>query len=160
MNTTRVVSWLTSAAGAITGGSLFAFSTLVMPALNKIPKSEAIDAMNAINDVAPKSLFIVPLISSAIGSVVVGGCAITQSPVPNRRLLIAGAAAGVAGFLVTMAYHVPHNDALARAGASADWTSYAVPWNAWNHVRMVLALASSAAIAVGLMRRAKSPING
>ena len=58
--------------------------------------------------------------------------------------------------LVTIAFNVPRNDALAAVDAdSADgalrWARYVPGWTAWNTVRTVAALASAAALTIALV---------
>ena len=154
MTLTRALVLTTAFCSAVTGGSLFAFSTFVMPALDRLPVGQALPAMQAINVAAPRGLFIVPLLGSAVGSAAVGVLALVRAQPPGRGWLLLGAAAGVAAFAVTAAYHVPRNDALALVQAAspearARWTAYAVGWTRWNHLRTVLALASAVALLVG-----------
>jgi uncharacterized membrane protein len=57
--------------------------------------------------------------------------------------------------LVTMVFNVPRNDALAgldpNSGEAASlWVRYVAEWTAWNHVRMVAALAATAAFILAL----------
>jgi uncharacterized membrane protein len=54
-----------------------------------------------------------------------------------------------------MAYHVPHNDALALVDprspdAARAWGQYVSPWTAWNHMRTVTALTAATAFILGL----------
>jgi uncharacterized membrane protein len=75
---------------------------------------------------------------------------------PGGALLLAGGLLYLAGtFLVTAVVHVPRNDALAAAvptsaGGASLWASYLAVWTAWNHVRTIAALASSACLVVAL----------
>ena len=72
--------------------------------------------------------------------------------------LIAGGLLYVTGtFLVTMAFNVPRNEALAAVDpASPDaprsWAGYVAAWTAWNHVRTLAALGATASLAVALSR--------
>ena len=59
--------------------------------------------------------------------------------------------------VVTIAFNVPRNDALAAADAeSAEgarlWASYLTGWTAWNHVRTATALAAAALLMIGVAR--------
>jgi uncharacterized membrane protein len=60
--------------------------------------------------------------------------------------------------LVTILFNVPRNDALAvvdptsTEGASL-WISYVSSWTAWNHVRVVAALAAAALFMMALCQR-------
>lgn len=141
----------TAAASAITGGVLFGFSTLVMPALRRLSTPEAVTAMQAVNLVAPRSALMLPLLGSALGSAVVGVYAVVAGPQPGRGWLVVGAIAGLASFGLTAAYHVPHNNALAVADPAGPdtarvWAAYAAGWTGWNHVRAAAALVSAAAL--------------
>jgi len=154
MNLTRTLALTTALASAVTGGSLFAFSTFVMPALRRLPVGQALPAMQAINVEAPRGLLMLPLIGSAVGCVAVGAVALVRAQTPGRGWLVVGAVAGIAAFAVTAVYHVPRNDALAgvdptSADAAARWLDYAVGWTRWNHVRTALALASAIALVAG-----------
>ena len=62
----------------------------------------------------------------------------------------------LAGVLVlTVAYHVPRNDALAAVdpedtAAASHWTRYARAWTAWNHARTLAPLVSATLFTVAL----------
>jgi uncharacterized membrane protein len=70
--------------------------------------------------------------------------------------LLAGAALYLVGTIgLTMAYHVPRNNALARVeptdpGAEAHWRRYVVDWTRGNHVRVAAGLAAAAALTEAL----------
>ncbi|HEX2308197.1 MAG TPA: anthrone oxygenase family protein [Jatrophihabitantaceae bacterium] len=54
-----------------------------------------------------------------------------------------------------MAYHVPHNDALAAldsaaSGSAAAWQHYYTGWTPLNHVRTIASIAASACFVLGL----------
>ena len=158
MDTTliRAITLATALGSGVMGGVLFGFSSFVMPALNRLPADEAIRAMQAMNRTAPRGLGI-PLVVSGLGSVVVGAGAIAAARGSTRALLVAGAAAGVAAFAVTAAYHVPRNNALDQvdaesAAAAVAWSEYEPGWVAMNHVRTTLSLASAALLVVGAVR--------
>ena len=68
----------------------------------------------------------------------------------------------VGGFLVTIVFNVPMNNALAvvdpaSAEGASYWTRYLTRWTAWNHVRTVACLAAAAALIVALYLQARSP---
>jgi hypothetical protein len=57
---------------------------------------------------------------------------------------------------VTIAAHVPRNDALEaldpHGGAATDgWAGYVREWTAWNHVRLVTSLAAAALLTIALI---------
>jgi uncharacterized membrane protein len=157
MTIVRVVTFATAVASLITGGSLYAFSTFVMPALDRLSGTDAITAMQAINVRAPRSLLMLPLVASIVGTVVVGAYALLRPETPHRVLLLVAAAVGVIAFVITPAYHIPHNEALAKvdphaAGATAQWVDYSVAWTRWNHARTIAYLASGVALIGAIVR--------
>jgi uncharacterized membrane protein len=71
--------------------------------------------------------------------------------------LIAGGVLYLVAFVVTVAYNVPRNDALALVDpaspeAAARWASYYREWMIGNHVRTVAALAAAGAFVTALVR--------
>lgn len=152
----RTVTLATALGTGVLGGVFVGFSTVVMPALDRLPAAAAVQAMQAINVVAPRGLG-VPLLVSGAGSLAVGGWALARSSGSTRALLVAGALAGVVALGVTAAYHVPRNDALGRVDATAPvaaaaWQGYAPGWVAMNHVRAALSLASAGLLVAGAVR--------
>lgn len=145
----------TAVASGVLGGALFAFSALVVPALRRLPAQEGIRAMQSLNAVAPRSLLMVPLAGSAIGSAVVGLQAVAAGDADGRGLRAAGALLGLGAFAVTAVGNVPLNKALAAVdtgepAASAAWAAYARTWIRWNHVRAAAATLSAVALASSL----------
>lgn len=139
-------------ASAVLGGAFFAFSSFVMPGLAKLSAADGIRAMQAVNEAAPRSLLMVPLLGSAAGSVAVGIHAVVSDDAPDRPLRMAGAALGVVAFAITVAANVPRNNALAALDPDSSasptiWAGYLTEWTRWNHAR-TLAAASSAALLV------------
>ena len=75
---------------------------------------------------------------------------------PGAVYLLSGGLVYLLGtILVTMAFNVPRNNALAPADPqSVDgarlWTGYATSWTAWNHVRTAAALAATVLLTLAL----------
>lgn len=142
------------AAGLLAGGALLSFSAFVMPALRTLPTPAAVRAMQAINDRAPRSALMLPLLGSAVLGTVTGVLAVAGRLPGDRALLVTGAGLAVAAFAVTAGYHVPRNDALGRVDAastagSSAWAGYAPGWTSLNHVRVALLLASGTCLVAG-----------
>jgi uncharacterized membrane protein len=62
----------------------------------------------------------------------------------------------VGAILLTTAYHVPHNEALATvelhgADAKSHGGRYLSGWTAWNHIRAVASLAAAAMLIIALL---------
>ncbi|SNQ51170.1 Uncharacterized membrane protein [Frankia canadensis] len=147
----RFVTLPTAALSGITGGVLFGFSILVMPALRRAPAPSAIRSMQQINVVAPHSLLMLPLFGSALGCVGVGIWALGHWGRPGSQLLLLGAIAGAASLLVTAAINIPLNNGLAdlnpdAVGAADTWLRYVSRWSVANHIRSLLAFVCTGAL--------------
>jgi uncharacterized membrane protein len=148
---------LASALGAgLSAGALFAFSSFVMQALARLPAPQGIAAMQSINVMAPTPVFMTALFGTALASLGVAVWALADWSDSYGPYLLAGSAlylAGPAG--LTMGYHVPRNNALARldadsAEAAGYWARYQVEWTRGNHVRVAAGLAAAAAFTLAL----------
>ena len=159
--TIRALTIYTAVGSGAAGGVYFAFSTFIMKALNRLPAGQSIDAMKAINKDAPGSpLFMLLLFVTAVTALILGIRALIRTGEPGGVLLVVGGALYLVSLMVTMAYHVPHNDALMKVDSSAPsaaetWKSFIAGWNPWNHVRTVTALAAAASFTLALRSAAR-----
>jgi uncharacterized membrane protein len=152
--TQRYLTVVAAVCAGLCGGVFFAFSTFVMPALHKLRPTDAITAMQEINRAAPNGLFMTVLFAPLIvlaWLVVV----FVRRPGATTVYIVAGTVCFIAGLLVLMAYHVPHNNALDKVdptgtGAGDTWRTYYSGWTAWNHVRTLAFAASTALFALAL----------
>ena len=137
-------------------GVFFAFSAFVMKALGRLPAEQGIAAMQAINVVAITPAFMATLFGTAVAC---GALAVSALLAWNERfapyLLVGSALYLVGTVLLTIAYHVPRNEALARvephsADAESHWTRYLSGWTTWDHVRAGAALAAAATLTIAL----------
>ncbi len=141
---------LVAAVGAgMVGGVLFAFSSFVMRALDDLDPPQAIRAMQAINVRAVNPVFMGLFFGTGLLTVAVACMPLLRSGHDADWRLGTAAVLFVVTIATTAAYHVPHNDALARVDAtSADaaqiWHAYSGSWTTWNHLRMLCAVVSSA----------------
>ena len=142
------------ALGAATvGGVFFAFSTFVMKGLRALPDEPALAAMQEINRAAPSPLFMVALLGTAVGSVVLAIAAVTRLDEEDAPYQLAGAVLYLVCVALTIGYHVPRNNALDRvaaAGAAQAWPPYATGWTASNHVRTLTSLAGASSLMLAL----------
>lgn len=151
------VTALTALGCGVVAGVFFAFSAFVMRALSRLSPARGIAGMQAINDAAIPSAFFVTGLVTAIGCLVLGGWALVVWPEPFAPWLLGGSIAYLAGaVLVTVAVHLPRNDALALVDpegveAAARWRGYRPGWTAWNHVRASAALVASACLITALL---------
>lgn len=148
-----------AAVGAgVSAGVFFTFSTFVMKALGRLPAAQAISAMNAINKAAPTPLFMLALFGTAAVCITLAVVALTHLDQRWAVYLLIGSALYLVSVVLTIAYHVPRNDALALVdprspGAAHAWAKYLQHWTAWNHVRTVTALAGTAVFILTLRAR-------
>jgi uncharacterized membrane protein len=120
-------------AGRILSGLLagvyFAYAVSVMPALHAMDDKTFVEVMNKINVVIVNPLFLLaflgaPLVSAAL-------------LIWNREpLAIAVAVLGVVTLVISFAFNIPLNDALAAGGTREAFEN---PWVLWNIVRTVTA---------------------
>jgi uncharacterized membrane protein len=130
----------------LVAGVFFAFSSFVMPALRALPPAQGVAAMQSINVKAVTPAFMIALFGTALACLVVAA-------IERDAYTVAGAALYLVGTIgVTIAYHVPRNDALAAAepGDHEAWTRYLREWTAGNHVRAAAALAAAALFTASL----------
>jgi len=137
-------------------GVFFAFSAFVMKALGRLPAEQGVAAMQAINVAAVTPAFMAALFGTAV---VCGALAVSALFAWDGRfapyLLVGSVLYLVGTILLTIAYHVPRNEALARvephcADAESHWTRYLSGWTAWNHVRAAASLVAAAMLTVAL----------
>ena len=147
----------TAIASGLIGGVFYAFSTFVMPGLKRLPPEEAMAAMQSINVTAVRPGLMIPFFGTAIAGVAVGVTAVANWDDSGSIWLLAGAASYVLGtFVVTAAYHVPRNNALAAtptggADAASVWYRYLHEWTRGNHVRTIASLLAAAALTVAII---------
>jgi len=148
---------LLSALGSgLVAGVFFAFSSFVMKALGRLPAYEGIAAMQSINVVVINPAFLgVMLGTAALCAVLVLVSLLNWGDQRSASLLIAGLIYLLGTVLVTMAFNVPWNNALAAVDpASAEgarlWAQYLDRWTLWNHVRGAAALVTAAMLTIAL----------
>jgi uncharacterized membrane protein len=160
MSTGLRAAVLTTTLGCgLVAGTFFAFSSFIMPALNRLAPTQAIGAMQSINKLAVTPLFMLAVFGTAILGVVVAVWSVRIWSVPGAKWVLAGCVLYLLGaIIVTIAANVPLNNALAvvdphAATAPGSWAHYMRSWTAWNHVRAVASLGATALLTVGLMTR-------
>jgi uncharacterized membrane protein len=151
-----VLTLVIALACGLVAGFFFAFSTTVMKALTRVPEPQGLVAMQAINIVVINPVVMLALFGTGVACIVLVIAAFVEWGEPYAVYLLLGSLVYLAGVVVlTFAYHVPRNDAMAvldpeDATAASLWTRYARTWTAWNHVRTVAPLASAALFTIAL----------
>jgi uncharacterized membrane protein len=139
-------------------GVFFAFSSFVMPALARIAPPQGIAAMQSINVVVLNRWFLGVFLGSALGCAVLAASALLNWSERGAGLSLAAALLYLVGtLLVTRAFNIPRNDALAAVAAdSAEgvrlWLRYVPEWTLYNHVRGLAALAAAGCFILALLR--------
>lgn len=140
----------------VVGGVFFAFSAFVMRAISRLPPAHGIATMQAINVAAPAPLFMVALFGTALACIALAVASLVTWEGSRAIFLFTGSALYlVSPVLLTIVYHVPRNDALAKvdphgAGAERHWNRYLSGWTAWNHVRTAASIAAAAMLTIAL----------
>ena len=152
-----LVTLLAALGAGLIGGVFFAFSSFVMPALARLPAEHGIAAMQSINVAAINRWFMGALFGTAAACVLLLVLSVRGASEAGAGLRIGGSVLYLAGaILVTIAFHVPRNDALASvAPASAEaarlWGRYLREWTTWNHVRAASGLLAGAGLTLALL---------
>ena len=151
--------WFSAVGCGVMAGVYFAFSGFVMTALSRIGQASGVAAMNSINTVILRSLFMPLFFGKTLAALILAVAALTAWGPPGALAMLAGGVLYVLGmFVVTMLRNVPLNNALETAQASgvdaaATWARYLREWTMWNHVRTVASTAACALFIVALTAR-------
>lgn len=143
----------------LTAGVLFAFSSFIMNALARLPPAQGIAAMQSINIAVVTPSFFGVFFGTAVLCLYLAVRSIARWGQPGSSLMLAGSLLYLLGtILVTIAFNVPLNDALAAvkpesAEGATLWAAYLSRWTAWNHVRTLAALAAAASFIGALLQR-------
>jgi uncharacterized membrane protein len=157
---TTALLWFSAIGCGLIGGLYFAFSTFIVTALARIPEPAGIAAMQSINDIILRSLFMPVFFGTTIAGLALAVLALFERATPGSLAMLIGGVLYVAAmFVVTMVFNVPLNNALAAsdggsAGARATWARYQKDWTVWNHVRTIGSLTASALFIYALVVRA------
>jgi uncharacterized membrane protein len=141
---------------ALSAGALFAFSSFVMAALARLPGPRGVEAMQSINVMAPTPAFMAALFGSALACAVLAVWGALTLDEDYGPWLLAGGVLYILGTPgLTMAYHVPRNNALAALDASgpeaeAYWATYRVEWTRMNHLRVAAGIAAAGLLTVAM----------
>lgn len=156
LSTTATILAIIAAVGSgVVAGVLYAFSAFGMPGLRVLPPDQGAAAMQEMNIKAVRAPFMIPFMGTTIVSVVVAWLATSTWVDAASGWIVGGAALYVVGvFVITAAFHVPRNNALAVVDPTSQsgqdvWIVYARVWTLGNHVRSVLGMAAAIAFTIG-----------
>jgi uncharacterized membrane protein len=155
--TMRILTAGTALGAGAMGGVFLGFSTFVMSGLSRLSSSQGIAAMQSINVTAVRPPLMTGFLGTAAACVPVMVVAVRSWGDRRAALLLAGGTLYLVGVIgLTVAYHVPRNDALAAldpgsAGAAEYWSTYLRGWTRANHVRAGSGLLAAAALVAALL---------
>ncbi|MBC2641371.1 MULTISPECIES: DUF1772 domain-containing protein [unclassified Rhodococcus (in: high G+C Gram-positive bacteria)] len=146
----RYLTVVTAVSAGVVGGVMFAFSTFIMSGLGRLEPAQGIAAMQAINREAPNFWFMTALFGTALTSIALAVVSVVRHD-GSAVYAVTACALYLVGIVLTIVYHVPHNNALdaldpTAADSAAYWRDYLSGWTGWNHVRTVSAMAASAVL--------------
>lgn len=133
----------------IMAGVYFTFSCLVMQSLNQLPASQAIAAMNSVNQVILRSLFMPIFWLSGLLAALILVLPLLGFLLPYPWLSSTASLVYLLGMLVvTASKNVPLNHQLQAYKTQFDsaqtaWQHYYQHWLRWNHVRTISSLVAS-----------------
>lgn len=152
-----LITVVTALTVGLIGGVFFIFSVTIMPAFARIPAASGIAAMQEINVVIVRSLFLTAFFAAAMTSLILAVYALLHWHVPGSSWLLAGAVLYLlGGILLTMVRNVPLNDELAAADPAtaegeAVWSRYLSEWTLWNHLRTFACIISATFFTMALI---------
>jgi uncharacterized membrane protein len=146
---------LTILGNGLVAGVFFAFSSFMMDVFARLPDRQGMAAMQSVNIIIEKSTFMLPLVLTALSSLVLAVIAFRNLGGAGSGFVIAGSLLYLIGsFGVTMFFNVPLNNALAASNASLEfWRSYQETWTIWNHVRTVAGVLAMGALSLALLNQ-------
>jgi uncharacterized membrane protein len=162
VRTPAAFTWLLILSALFCGlmaGFFFAFSFLVMRALEVQPGVAGMPVMQTINVVVFNPVFGIAFSAAPAFCVFAMNTALVRRREPAANYALAGGALYLAGTLyVTVLGNVPLNDALAAvdatsSAAAAMWATYLREWVPWNHLRTAAAFAAAGLLTVGVSKR-------
>ena len=152
--------WFSAIGCGLMAGVYFAFSGFIMTALSRIDHASGAAAMNSINTVILRSLFMPLFFGTTVAALVLAVVAVFRwSATGSAKGMLVGGVVYVLGmFVVTMLFNVPLNNALqavdpASAKAATTWARYLGEWTIWDHVRTVASMAACVLFVVALVAR-------
>jgi uncharacterized membrane protein len=150
------LTFLSALGSGLMAGLFFAFSTFIMTALGRLSPAGGIAAMQSINVAILNPLFFAVFFGTPAACLLLAIVALVRLFEPSAIYLLAGSLFYLVGsFLVTMAFNVPLNNALAAVKPDSGegtsvWTRYLSVWTAWNHVRTAACLVAMASFIIAL----------
>lgn len=159
MNTLTTTAVILALLGsALIAGIFFAFSSFIMKALARLPASQGMAAMQAINITVLNPLFLAVFMGTTVISLLITVLAVIGWQMPAAPYYLIGAVLYIVGtFLLTGLGNVPLNNQLAAvsandSAASETWQHYLDQWTRLNTLRTISATAAAMMMLTGLLK--------
>jgi uncharacterized membrane protein len=151
----RTLTIVCAVGSGVLAGVFFTFSTFVMSGLRRIPAPDGITAMQSINRQAPTPPLMLLLLGTSAACAVLAVVAVVRWGSTTATLALLGALLAIVPLILTGAYHVPRNNALALVDPTDPqavdvWQRYLAEWVPWNHVRTFASLAGAVLLTISL----------
>lgn len=136
-----VLLWFSAVSAGIMAGVYFTFSTFAMRSFAELGDAAGARAMQSINDVIQRSLFLPLFFASSLSCAALAVLGSLGFGGDDALIMAAGGAVYVIGmFVVTVAFNVPLNNRLDAADADTSegarvWREYLSRWTPFNHIR-------------------------
>jgi uncharacterized membrane protein len=156
---TTALLWFAALGCGVMAGVYFAFSVFILAALRRAGPAVGIAAMNSINVVILRSLFMPLFWGTTLASAALAAIALSSWNDTAAAAMFAGGVVYVLGmFVCTIAFNVPLNNTLQAVDAGSDaalpvWQRYLTQWTRWNHVRTVACVVACALFIWALVER-------
>jgi uncharacterized membrane protein len=138
--------WIAAVGAGLMAGVYFAFSGFIMRSLDRLDAANAVDTMNAINEVILRSWFMPLFFGTSLLYLVLALQVCFDWSGPNAPLLLTAGLTYFGGmFLCTIIFNVPLNNRLAKVKEDDIdkiqlWSHYYKYWTRWNHLRTASSL--------------------
>ena len=155
-----ILLWFAAISAGIMAGIYFTFSAFVMRSLDAIDAPAGMLAMQSINRIIVKTIFLPIFFASTLACAALIVITLLEPSTSGAQPTLIGSALYVAGmFIVTVAGNVPLNNRLEATDANgpdgpAMWSLYLKTWTAWNHVRTLACTASLVFFILAISARA------
>lgn len=156
---TEILLWFSIVSTGLMAGVYFTFSAFAMRSLDEIEAPAGMLAMQSINRVIVRSLFLPIFFLSTAACAALVVIALVDLGAPGAMPILAGGTIYVIGmFGVTLVGNVPLNNRLEATPAASPegvemWKLYLSRWTLWNHARTVACTLSLVLLALGLSVR-------
>ncbi|MEO9635612.1 MAG: anthrone oxygenase family protein [Parasphingorhabdus sp.] len=151
--------WFATISVGIMAGVYFTFSAFVLQALDAAGRPIGMLAMQSINRIIVRSLFLPLFFLSSLACLLLAVFGVMQWGSAGAWQMVGGGALYVLGMsVVTMVGNVPLNNALEAIDANgpeaeAMWRRYMQRWLPWNHVRTISCTVALILLIAGIAAR-------